>query len=64
MADISDKIAELAKDGEGEETERLAGIIRDRLPRFVMECEEELKTPLQRGIARVKRMDAADRPLN
>jgi hypothetical protein len=54
MADISDKIAELAK---GKKDDALAARIRDRLPAFVMECEESLKSPLQRGVETIKRMD-------
>lgn len=59
MADISDKIAELAEGGKGEETDRLAAAIRRRLPDFVVECKESLKTPLQRGVETVKAMDKA-----
>jgi hypothetical protein len=54
MADVSDKIAELAK---GKADPELASIIRDRLPQFVVDCEEAAKPQLQRGIETIKRLD-------
>jgi len=54
--DVSDKIAELAR---GNPEPKLAAVIRDRLPAFVIECEESLKTPLQRGVETIKKMDRA-----
>lgn len=54
MPDISDKIAELAK---GKADEALAAAIRERLPEFVVECEESLKSPLQRGVETIKKLD-------
>lgn len=57
MGDISDKIAELAEGGKGEKTDRLAAVIREKLTDFVWECQESLKTPLERGIAKIKDMD-------
>lgn len=57
MADVSDKIAELAN--EGTPDPELAAVIRDRLPQFVVDCQESLKTSLQRGVETIKRMDKA-----
>ncbi len=56
MADVSDKIAELAQ---GKKDDDLARVIRDKLPAFVVECQEALETPLQRGVKKIKRMDRA-----
>lgn len=56
MSDVSDKIAELAK---GKPDDALAAVIRERLPQFVVDCEESLKSPLQRGVETIKRLDRA-----
>ena len=57
MSDVSDKIAELASDGEP--NDQLAHVIRERLPEFVADCQDSLKTPLQRGVETIKKLDRA-----